>query len=512
MKIKCINSNKVGFFIPLCWDDAILSYANTVGQNYVRMYANAWEFNYVPNNINLGNGIDGYFDIYMHLDRNCNINLKDIKVDDFEHLLEVINTNLDNNIPTIIHIDSYYCDWTPLYKKVHTKHVMLVCDNCSNKKKIALVDPGFREQEIVVEYEVIKRACHFYLEISQINRTYKTASEIILEDIRNNELVNDMMFSNIIKFGNDFRASFDYKLEFNSPYEANEVYQSNIMEQLRHVIKGRNSFILFIEEVATELEIDINPITESLYVAVSKWLNVLNLLVKEAFHKWRDHEFSIKISNIIYEIADIEMDTYHKIKNLINGNVSNRMFSEVKDKSYISTNLSLFTYFNNKAIARSNEDEVADLTNMGEFFILSNQYSDGYIFINNVNFKIELENKYDNIVCEGQVIHNDTGKHYKGIGILCCTEWTNYNREIIKWINFDDEVTNIFVRADDISNMEANHVIDIGSTYTRVENNVVRENNAMTYIIQYFEKEQTLEQLELPYSNNLHIFSIVLLE
>ena len=50
----------------------------------------------------------------------CNLHCKFVEISKVDELLEIIDSNLQKKLPTIIHIDSYYAPWSPIYGRTHS--------------------------------------------------------------------------------------------------------------------------------------------------------------------------------------------------------------------------------------------------------------------------------------------------------------------------------------------------------------------------------------------------------
>ena len=171
ISIKTVNVSKVDFFIPLCYENALITYGDTVGLEFRTGFISAWDFNYSVKKESKKIG-ETIFDNYNLLDsmlKYCNLQCTFIEISKISDLLEIIDNNLQKKLPTIIHIDSYYVQWSPIYGRRHTDHVGLVCDHDKIKKEVYLIDPGDSSEIKVIDYDFLDKASKFYLQIDNHN-------------------------------------------------------------------------------------------------------------------------------------------------------------------------------------------------------------------------------------------------------------------------------------------------------------------------------------------------------
>lgn len=92
-------------------------------------------------------------------------------------LFDVIRDNVKKNVPTIIHLDTYYSTWGFLYLKEHSNHVAMVVGIDDNK--VYILDPDYSDTEIFpVDYSLLTIATSFYYEI-----TVKHPDKLSYEDL-----------------------------------------------------------------------------------------------------------------------------------------------------------------------------------------------------------------------------------------------------------------------------------------------------------------------------------------
>lgn len=509
MELVVSNNNRVNIFLPLCQEDAITTYFNTIGINCYNIFIDTWNFHYVNNGSLFGENIKTTFDMNKNLLVYLNATMQIKNVTSMEQLINIINLNLKKDRPTVIHADTYYNYWGGLYKKVHTPHLNLVCKHDKEIKIIYTIDPGFSKKMLPFTYDLLELSCEFYLDINVYNSEHISSIVLLRELLERKELINKNMFSEIHKFANEFYYRFNQQKEFKNCYDFDEVLNSNLIASIRNVIKGRNLFIIFLENMKED-NIELNEVINLMLLSISKWNLIVNLMLKSTKADW-SNDLNFKIKQIINSIPYIEKSAYDILYKKVIGNEVNRTVS----KSYRLINnqfiyLDLKKYFNNKGFTSDISSKDCDLTQAGEFFIIDTKEAPYYLKQNEICFKIDLNDHVDNIICESQEIVNDVSICCKGLGVLCCSEWGR-NYEIITIIDEFENKLNISVKANDLSEFQDVDSVVIGKTYSLSENKYIQQQAAVTYNIKYFEEIKHIKRIKLPVCPNMHIISITLI-
>ncbi len=163
----------------------------------------------------------------------------------------------------------------------------------------------------------MESACKYYFRFERVeNYKKKSAIELLSEFIQNSDSKFEDLKNNIIEFAEKFRIEFSPEEEFDSPLGADEVLDSQFIGTLREIIKGRNLFMDFLDDVSAKSETDFSDVIQGLFVSASKWNHIINVLVKYAIVGW-ESDINHKISNVIRESAEIEYSIYKLLKEKI---------------------------------------------------------------------------------------------------------------------------------------------------------------------------------------------------
>lgn len=121
IKLKVRNLKRVKFFIPECMEFAAVAYGETMGLDFTKAFSRGWYFNLKDKRLSkicrLGDCIEEKIIFNREYQEYNGVQFDFIDVQDVDELLKVIDANLANNLPTIIHMDTYYSYWGFLYQK-----------------------------------------------------------------------------------------------------------------------------------------------------------------------------------------------------------------------------------------------------------------------------------------------------------------------------------------------------------------------------------------------------------
>lgn len=157
------NVRRVNFFIPECVEHALVSYGTSISVDMKKAYALSWRFDIEcnKNNKKIGDCIICYNNLFEIYSKYNDVNISIVDVIDSENVIRVVECNIEKNIPTIIHLDTYYSNWGPLYLKEHTNHVAMAIGMDQYNKCMYIVDPDYSEEKLCVDFSVIDKATKF---------------------------------------------------------------------------------------------------------------------------------------------------------------------------------------------------------------------------------------------------------------------------------------------------------------------------------------------------------------
>ncbi len=278
------NSNRLRLYVPMCFENALISYSKTMNENYKAAFIDYWNFLYYRKADN--NSVDSsykeeiysesegeqsdallyekghkagklsrYIDVYENcfegMEKYCGVKIERISDFKFEELFTFIKENLKRNMTTLLHTDTYYLPWNKtFFQKDHTTHISQICGYDEENDMFAVADQDFPNQVFYLNPEQLESACRYYFRFEKIeNYKNKSAIQLLSEFVQNSDSKFEDLKNNITEFAEKFRTEFSPEEEFASPLGADEVLDSRFIITLREIIKGRNLFMDFLDDV-----------------------------------------------------------------------------------------------------------------------------------------------------------------------------------------------------------------------------------------------------------------------
>lgn len=501
---------RVNYFIPECYEHALTVCETTYHCDINKAYAVAWKFDLnefeekEQKSRRLGDCIHTKYTLFSDLEQLCGVKIRKKDVFSTKELLDVIEKNLDNGYPTLFHIDTYYSEWGMLYLKTHTNHIGIATGIDQENNKLWIVDPDYSDKAFSIDVQLLNQTSRFYFDICVEDFVKNSYSEL-LDYIRKEKDAYEKVFYRIELFAKYFKEYFAPQIEFAEPHNIDCVLDSLLILRLREVIKARNMFIIFLEQIEDEY-LYVKKVIEYLAISMGKWNTVMNLIFKASRTKWKE-DFNEKVYNIVMSIAEIERMAYNVLFYSKNG-----QGIEENRKSFIydgvirkTVNIDIEKVCNNKGFVYSNWDKSADLTSAGEYFVLNKVQN--HIMYRGIDFLLYFDKPQDNIVCKGQEIMVNFQNAIRGIALLLCAEWGACEDAVT--IVYKDEIYDMFkLIANDISQADAEDVIELGYSVMR-NGDVVNERAGITFQVIKFREKQYVELIILPDNSNIHILSLV---
>lgn len=342
---------------------AFVSYGTSISVDLKKVYVSSWRFDIDcnMNNKRMGDCIISKNNLYERYLEYNGVNIAVVNVTDMDMIINRIESNVAQNIPTIIHLDTFYSNWGPLYFVEHTNHIAMAVGVDKFNKLIYLVDPDYSDEVLCVGFDIIDKATNFFLEV-KIENINMYSYEELLKLICDRKEYYLTMIGNIKEYAKRFKEFFNPKEEFDKENDIDCILDSSLIKNIREVIKDRNMFIVFLEQFNSCY---IDKIIELIYISIGKWNTIMNLIFKYSRTSWKEN-FNDIVYNIIMEIADIESNV---LELLVEKSNKEELIADSKgtilNKRGIFLNLDISMYCNNKGFVYG-DCNMADLTSAGE--------------------------------------------------------------------------------------------------------------------------------------------------
>lgn len=502
-----IDNNITNCFIPLCIENVLSVYLNFKGYEYQYAFAHALDFKFDANKCcggRVADGLDIKYNFIEWLNKLYNIDIHKIEFTSVEKLIQYINKNIKKNNPVIIHLDSYYLPWSTLYNKEHTGHMVIAIDVDIKNNIIKILDTIETKYNYDIEKETLSKACTFVWDISLPQKPKVINPQQYNMKISKGEKV--LVPKNRIKmlklFADVFKENFEPSIEFRNQYDLDLMRTEKLVDDIRKIILQINLFcnwMIWLDKNMAEKNFE--SVTEIYLQVMSKWNVFVNLLYKNCIKGWQK-SFRVRGYTILTEIIHLEecanvefmerIDNRRCVKKSIEllGNIKKYYPVLLEDK------------YNNKGFCYDEKlRNYEDLTGVGEYFVIKEKVMHDLDV-----FSYNIQNNYDNIACEGQIIlinnENETSEMY----FLACAEWGAVDERL--FIVGDKESQQIILHIEDLSQVNEGTPFFLGKTYD-IRGNIVQE-NAAVFLYKLSYSKTRVRKIILPNCPNLHILDLVL--
>lgn len=506
---KIMEIRRVEFFIPECMEHALSSYGMTMGVDMLKGFGGAWTFELKKIQgaqlSKVADYIEGKERLFERYEKYNGVLLKCIEVDNAKHLIAYIEENIKMGVPVLFHMDTYYSHWGFLYNKVHSRHIAVAVGIDRELEKMTIVDPDYSHEPFDIDLSLLEKASTFYLDIN-VDNVDKYSYEDLIDILYDKKSDYDIQFQQIEEFADIFAERFNPSVEFGEEPDIDKVLDSMLISNIRDIIKGRNLFIIFLEQITKKYP-SVHRVIEHMYISIGKWNTIMNLLFKASRTRWNP-ELNEKIKKILVSIAEVEREAYSLLVRCRDNAGYIQNDNSLYTSDFVCMEVDLQAECNNKGFSYNDRlDKACDLTNAGEYVILREKLFD--ITFNKVHFNTYFQWELDNVVCRGQNIDIGSVYHVHSLELLLCAEWGTCEDSIL--IDFEDGESYVErIVANDISRITADNVIEIGYSKT-VEGDMVNERVGITYNHIVIDREKRIIGFKLPVNPNIHIIAASLL-
>ncbi len=523
LDIKLIKTTSM-----FCIESAAASVSTWLNRNYEMMFCRMWGFDFLkedPNNPGvIGNRITAgfndadMFELYRHY-HGININVWQVKHID---VVDKIISELQKEMPVAVLLKKQYLPWfnwdqNPISGFIliigYEKDTFLYLDihnNILDIKPIPMVN--FLESKLDT-----KDSGYTLFFFSVVGNEKK---QVTLKDFLSNfkkSMVNrEKAFDSMRNLAECIRIKLDLNLEkgsINNPYYVPLLF--NIME----VLRARKLLSSTLNYIGTKTNNDYlnNLAMEFLWIG-GEWNSIWNLLNKSYYIQElgsdKLQKLQLKIANKISEIANNEELLINKVINCNFDIIGKKFFRRMETfpNTVICNDKIVFIdvadHLNNKAFAfNESNDDGADFTGQGEFFLGYGLPDNNMFVIDGMKFFLSSNNGFDNISCRDQLIKIPEG-YYQRIMFLGCSEWGEGFGQVRIFYS-DGQIENILLHLPDWYN---NGVIEVTRAWKgQIRGlNQCKDERSLFAVSYELSREVEIERIQLPEIENIHIFSISL--
>ncbi|NLN63925.1 MAG: hypothetical protein GX144_00660 [Clostridiaceae bacterium] len=501
-----------------CTESAVATVAQWLGRNYEMMFSKMWGFKFSYHDSKsagiIGTNLSAeytYEDEYEMAEKYHGIKLAGYKSKDSIELLEIIENNLVKRMPILLMINKACCPWTDGNGTAYLL-VTGMDNNC-----LICIDIHYALSGKMLPIENLS----FHFELNKCSdRNNYAVFEVVSEGDNNVSLfdfIDNLQNSESLKNRNPFEEMRELAKIIEGGITYGDEYIGNKTPLLDNIVDITRTRMLLSSTLGYIGQKNQDSIAQNIgndfLLIGGKWTTIASMMHKAFFSKTENIDFFKRLANKINEISYDEENLVSSIakKHYIN-KVNNYVLNKKDDLKCISNNIiryDLNKLFNNRAFASSidNNHEGADFTGYNEYFLSNGLPEDRNILTASSCFVLsDINNKYDNISCSGQVIYVLSENFHNKIMILGCGEWGNIVSQL-KIVYDDDSADIMIIDIPDwfFTGISSTEIAWIGDA--KCSNNNI-EKRALFSISFMLCQNKKVKQNHLPDCTNFHIFAI----
>lgn len=308
-----------------CYANSILTILNwKLGEFYLVFY-DSWCF-YYQKKKSLGDSIMNPLDkVWYNLKKYYNFSCYEIER---EIAVEQIKDNLQSNMPIIICIDMFFCNWTNNYRVDHAEHVVIVNGYDSTKDCFCVMDTMPVKTNIEIESTELSAGLVWAQNVSFCKDTKRNANVRAYLYEKINRLERDNHFEQLGKFvGEITKERVEKELQDNR-----YIWSIPLIKNLKRWYGDRKQFLIALKGIDENDNSEINYykiISEVFEEVVKQWGVIVNLLYKyKIMGCVKENEVIERFEKLIL----LEKATFREIKDIVESGRTekvNEVFLEV---------------------------------------------------------------------------------------------------------------------------------------------------------------------------------------
>lgn len=506
-----------------CIESAAASIAAWRDRNYEMMFSRTWGFDILPEDPAfpgvIGKRITAGFiedDILKPLEIYHGLRVGFNKAEGIDFLYNEILRELKEGMPVGIYFDESYLPWKG--KKGDIPGFLLIVGYEGQQVLYCLdIHNGYADikslpVECLLNLGNDSTDFLFYYTFSLVNDERRNIDYYdFLLNFRKCKSLNKNPFESMRYLAAYIAENMDYTRE---KCNANDIYYVPLLLNIMQLIRARK---LMASSADYIWKITKNPLLHNLnkdFLEIGyEWHQVWNKLFKLFYIHEDNTEEKIKIAKKITKIAEKEE---RLINEIVNNEYNHIQYEFVRreEQTESRTNsqiqcLDIKGHMNNKAFARNElNEEKADLTGQGEYFLCNGLPNDGIFDVAGMKFTIHVNGiHYDNISCFNQIIHIPRG-NYKRLLFLGCSEWGEGFGQL-KIIYHHGFVEKTFLYLPNWDNNNPNGAVNIWKGKIIGLNHCTEERSLFAVSFEIKSNEE-IKEIQLPDVTNMHIFAISL--
>lgn len=514
-RVKRIE-NETGLF---CFDDCIATIANFFDSEYRLMYAGGIKVfkNDNPDEIMMTHYEIKFKKRLVCLEKYHGIVKNNLMCKSKEEWIEQIKFIINNNKPTLVYLDQFWCPWDLGFQKFSTEigHSFFIKE-CRENSFICL-DPYFEKDNIELPFDYFfkgKKGVLYFEKNKDINLDKQELFTILHDGFLN--LKNSDLYIVLRQLVEEINEKNNYFIDV---VDDNKLWSSPLMVFMLLINQCLCYYSEFTSCIATKLSLNgLEQISKKIWNLAIQWKQVRKLLVKMYF---------LRKENILLKrrLIDKMTEVIKSFENLVDLILcQNYLLYRVESERHVDKKLfkqkqlklSLLKLFNNKAFITTEAIEkgnfYADFTSIGHAYVVNKKISDT-IIMDNVEFNLINVNSefFDNVECSGQFIEvNSQG--FSRLSIVGAAEFGGAS-DIIHLEYSDGSIRELEIQLTDyiFKPQFGEKIIWEGKgVCLRNRNCEFMDETLYLYKKQYCICNEKILRIKLPINPSMHIFAMTL--
>lgn len=260
-----------------CYINSLLTVVNWKLGEYHMSFWDSWCFRYVPS-VSLGESVEYPMSyVLSNLQYYYNYVFENLEDVDNEKVLLKIIEILDCNMPVVVCIDMYFCNWTENYKKDHAEHIVVI--NGYKNSKFSIIDTMPVQTGIEIEFSELHDGIIW---AKKVDFHINSFEYITVEKFLKYTMVR-------IENNKEFEQFEKFVIEISTEKLSKDlqckgyIWSIPILNNLRRLYGNRKQFLLILEKVessqATEKFL-VEKVRTIYQEVIKQWGVIVNLLYK----------------------------------------------------------------------------------------------------------------------------------------------------------------------------------------------------------------------------------------
>lgn len=291
-----------------CLQNCVMTILGAYTDCYPMCFCLSWNFAYQKGNDDvLGKRIsNGGLEIMPNSKRIFGMVLQQESDENFERFCERLESHVREHRMPMLYLDSFFCPWYPVYRKLHREHYCIVTGLTEEGDYLCL-DPILEKSDAVLSKKELQNCFDHFVLATLPPQTAADSSIPFLYDLAVEGVMRYIQtgcVSQMKTFAEDFYESFDYEKEFKDL--ETYFFDVELFKQLTYIAGGRELYGEYIRFLASrDPAASLICYARRLEEIASRW-NVIKGILTKSYYARFDDEVKKRIFTQIHKIADEE--------------------------------------------------------------------------------------------------------------------------------------------------------------------------------------------------------------